>query len=258
MSIKLRDLLSVLFLTFLLNGVSAYSAVATIAVASNFAEVANHLASEFESNSEHRLTIVTGASGRFYAQILNGAPFDVFLSADSEKPSQLIASGYGQPDSVFTYATGRVVLWSRDEALIKDGASVLSSSDSYTVAYANPRLAPYGKAALEVMESLSLFESLERNLVQGENISQVYQFVFTGNAELGFVAQSQILHNSDLGVGSTWVIPETLHSPIKQDVVLLSRAKDNVAAKEFMSFLRLPSSQEVIRTYGYESGVSVR
>ena len=114
----------------MLSGASAFGAVATIAVASNFAEVAKHLASEFESNSGHRLTIVTGASGRFYAQILNGAPFDVFLSADSEKPSQLISSGYGQPDSAFTYATGRLVLWSRDESLIKDDASVLSSIDS--------------------------------------------------------------------------------------------------------------------------------
>ena len=255
---QLRGLLSVFFLTFVLSGASAFGAVATIAVASNFAEVAKHLASEFESNSGHRLTIVTGASGRFYAQILNGAPFDVFLSADSEKPSQLISSGYGQPDSAFTYATGRLVLWSRDESLIKDDASVLSSIDSYKVAYANPRLAPYGKAALEVMEALSLFESLERNLVQGENISQVYQFVFTGNAELGFVAQSQIPHNGDLGIGSSWVIPAALHSPIKQDAVLLSRAKDNVAAREFMSFLSLPSSQAVIRSYGYESGVSAR
>ena len=258
MSIQLRGLLSVFFLTFLLTGVSAFGAVATIAVASNFAEVAKHLAIEFESNSEHRLTIVKGSSGRFYAQILNGAPFDVFLSADTEKPSQLISLGYGQPDSAFTYATGRLVLWSRDESLIKGDASVLYSDAFYKVAYANPRLAPYGKAALEVMEALSLFESLERNLVQGDNISQVYQFVFTGNAELGFVAQSQILHNSELGVGSTWVIPAALHSPIKQDAVLLSRAKGNVAAKEFMSFLRLPSSQAVIRSYGYESGVSVR
>ena len=254
MKMKLQSLLSVFVLTLLLNGVSAFGAVATIAVASNFAEVAKHLASEFESNSEHRLTIVTGASGRFYAQILNGAPFDVFLSADSEKPSQLISLGYALPDSAFTYATGRLVLWSRDEELIKDGASALSSNNSYKVAYANPRLAPYGKAALEVMEALSLFEFLERSLVQGENISQAYQFVFTGNADLGFVAKSQVRPNGELRIGSTWIIPADLHSPITQDVVLLSRAKDNVAARDFMSFLRLPRSQAVIRSYGYESG----
>ena len=209
---QLRGLLSVFLLTFVLGGASAFGAVATIAVASNFAKVAKYLASEFVSNSGHRLTIVTGASGRFYAQILNGAPFDVFLSADSEKPSQLISSGYGQPDSAFTYATGRLVLWSRDESLIKDDTPVLSSIDSYRVAYANPRLAPYGKAALEVMEALSIFKSLERNLVQGENISQVYQFVFTGNAEIGFVAQSQIPHNSDLAVSYTHLTLPTIYS----------------------------------------------
>ena len=252
MRLKLENLLCVFLMTLVLNGMSAFGAVATIAVASNFAEVAKHLASDFESNSEHRLTIVTGASGRFYAQILNGAPFDIFLSADSEKPSQLISSGYARPDSVFTYATGRLVLWARDGALIKDGASALSSSDSHKVAYANPRLAPYGKAALEVMEALSLFEFLEGNLVQGENVSQAYQFVFTGNADLGFVAKSQLLHNGELEIGSTWVIPADLHSPIKQDAVLLSRAKDNVAAREFISFLQSPRSQAVIRSYGYD------
>ena len=258
MVVKFKNLISVFFITLLLNGVSAFGAAATIAVASNFAEVAKRLASDFESNSEHRLAIVTGASGRFYAQILNGAPFDVFLSADSEKPLQLISSGHALPDSAFTYATGRLVLWSRDEALIKDGASALSSNGFYRVAYANPRLAPYGKAALEVMEALSLFGFLERNLVQGENISQAYQFVFTGNADLGFVAQSQILHNGELGIGSAWIIPSDLHSPINQDVVLLNRAKDNVAAREFMSFLRLPRTQAIIQSYGYESEVPLR
>ena len=229
---------------------------ATIAIASNFGEVARHLVDEFESISGHDLTLVMGASGRFYAQISNGAPFDAFLSADSDKPAELIESGLALSDSVFTYAIGRLALWSNDETLVKDNASALSISGSHKIAYANPRLAPYGKAALEVIKALSLFNVLEGKLVQGENIAQTYQFVFTGNADLGFVALSQILQGGTLGSGSAWVIPKSLHSPIRQNAVLLARARDNLAANEFMRFLKMPASRSIIRSYGYETGDS--
>ena len=254
MKIQIQNLLSSVFFVSLVYGPCALGAAATIAVASNFGEVAQHLADEFESITGHELTLVMGASGRFYAQISNGAPFDVFLSADFEKPENLISSGLALSDSVFTYATGRLALWSRDEALIKNNASVLSSNSSYKVAYANPRLAPYGRAAAEVIHALALFEVLEQNLVQGENIAQAYQFVFTGNAELGFVALSQVLRNGEPGSGSSWVIPADLHSPIRQDAVLLGRAKNNAAAREFLNFLKLSSSQAVIQAYGYGPG----
>ena len=159
-------------------------------------------------------------------------------------------------DSVFTYAIGRLALWSKDETLVQDNASALSMNGSQKIAYANPRLAPYGKAALEVIKALSLLNVLEGKLVQGENIAQTYQFVFTGNADLGFVALSQILQGGTLGSGSAWVIPKSLHSPIRQNAVLLARARDNLAANEFMRFLKMPASRSIIRSYGYETGDS--
>ena len=159
-------------------------------------------------------------------------------------------------DSVFTYAIGRLALWSKDETLVQDNVSTLSMNGSHKIAYANPRLAPYGKAALEVIKALSLFNVLEGKLVQGENIAQTYQFVFTRNADLGFVALSQILQGGTLGPGSAWVIPKSLHSPIRQNAVLLARARDNLAANEFMRFLKMPASRSIIRSYGYETGDS--
>ena len=257
MNISFGNFLCRTVLVFLISTAGILRAeMATIAIASNFGDVARHLVEEFESTSDHNVTLVMGASGRFYAQISNGAPFDAFLSADSEKPAELIETGLALSDSVFTYAIGRLALWSRDETLIQDDATALSMDGSHKIAYANPRLAPYGKAALEVIKALSLFNVLEGKLVQGENIAQTYQFVFTRNADLGFVALSQILQGGTLGPGSAWVIPKSLHSPIRQNAVLLARARDNLAANEFMRFLKMPASRSIIRSYGYETGDS--
>ena len=257
MNISFGNFLCRTVLVFLISTAGIVRAeMATIAIASNFGDVARHLVEEFESTSDHNVTLVMGASGRFYAQISNGAPFDAFLSADSEKPAELIETGLALSDSVFTYAIGRLALWSRDETLIQDDATALSMDGSHKIAYANPRLAPYGKAALEVIKALSLLNVLEGKLVQGENIAQTYQFVFTGNADLGFVALSQILQGGTLGSGSAWVIPKSLHSPIRQNAVLLARARDNLAANEFMRFLKMPASRSIIRSYGYETGDS--
>lgn len=225
-----------------------------IAVASNFTAAANSLVSRFEDESGHEITLVFGSSGRFYAQIMNGAPFDAFLSADSEKPAALVSSQLALGDSLFTYALGSLVLWSSDSELISNSANVLSSERVTRIAIANERLAPYGRAAEEVLLNLDLLTSLQSKLVRGENIAQTYQFVATENAQAGFVAKSQVKLQDQFIEGSGWEIPNSLHSPIRQDAVLLTRAKDNIAAIDFLNFVKSEPGQAVIQSFGYEAG----
>ena len=223
----------------------------TIAVASNFADTAKHLVEEFEMNSENEVQLILGSSGRFFAQISNGAPFDIFLSADREKPSALVEAGLARPESRFTYAIGRLALWSRDEMLVSGDVSVLQTDSFRKVAIANPRLAPYGKAAREVLNEYGLYNELSARLVQGENIAQAFQFVFTGNAELGFVSLSQVMKGGALASGSAWIIPENLHLPIRQDAVILTNAVSAGATEAFMAFMKTPRSRAIIASYGY-------
>ena len=223
----------------------------TIAVASNFADTAKHLVEEFEMNSDHEAQLILGSSGRFFAQISNGAPFDIFLSADREKPSALVEAGLARPESRFTYAIGRLALWSRDEMLVSGDVSVLQKDSFRKVAIANPRLAPYGKAAREVLNEYGLYNELSARLVQGENIAQAFQFVFTGNAELGFVSLSQVMKGGALASGSAWIIPENLHLPIRQDAVILTNAVSAGATEAFMAFMKTPRSRAIIASYGY-------
>ena len=223
----------------------------TIAVASNFADTAKHLVEEFEMNSDHEAQLILGSSGRFFAQISNGAPFDIFLSADREKPSALVEAGLARPESRFTYAIGRLALWSRDEMLVSGDVSVLQTDSFKKVAIANPRLAPYGKAAREVLNEYGLYNELSARLVQGENIAQAFQFVFTGNAELGFVSLSQVMKGGALASGSAWIIPENLHLPIRQDAVILTNAVSANATEAFMNFMKTPRSRAIIASYGY-------
>lgn len=224
----------------------------TIAVASNFAETAKHLVEEFQASSGHDVQLITGSSGRFFAQISNGAPFDIFLSADREKPAALVEAGFARSESRFTYAIGRLALWSRDELLISGDASVLQTDKFKRIAIANPRLAPYGIAASEVLNKYGLYDEIRVRLVQGENIAQAYQFVFTGNAELGFVSLSQVMEGGTLVSGSAWIIPEELHLPIRQDAVILTHGMDGSAAEAFMNFMKTSESRAVIASYGYE------
>ncbi len=223
----------------------------TIAVASNFADTAKHLVEEFEMNSDHDAQLILGSSGRFFAQISNGAPFDIFLSADREKPAALMEAGLARPESRFTYAIGRLALWSRDEMLVSGDGSVLQTDSFKKVAIANPRLAPYGKAAREVLNEYGLYNELSARLVQGENIAQAFQFVFTGNAELGFVSLSQVMKGGALASGSAWIIPENLHLPIRQDAVILTNAVSANATEAFMNFMKTPRSRAIIASYGY-------
>lgn len=235
----------------LLSVGTVFADVAQVAVASNFAEPIKALTLVLEKNTGHKIEVTLGATGKLYAQIKNGAPFDVLLAANTETPAALEADGFSQPGSRFTYATGRLVLWSADAALVDDKGDVLRRGQFRKLAYAAPKVAPYGAAAVQVMDKLELTTLLAPKLVQGESIGQTFSFVFTGNAELGFVALSQVLEGGRLKSGSMWEIPPTLYKPIAQDAVLLKRGVGNAAAQAFMSLLKTQSSIDLIRSYGY-------
>lgn len=242
-------------LTFLLILASACArgAEVQVAVATNFSEPMRRIAELFEAASGHRARLSFGASGTFYAQIRAGAPFDVLLSADQKIPAALLAEGLALPGTRRTYARGRLVLWSADPKLIGAGPEILDSPGWRHLAIANPQLAPYGTAAAEVIQALGLRETLASRLVQGENIGQAYQFVATGNAELGFVAWSQVVgKNGQPASGSAWLVPATLHQPILQDLVLLPPAQHNPAALALLEFLQSATVTALIRDSGYE------
>jgi molybdate transport system substrate-binding protein len=226
---------------------------ANVAVAANFAGSAKKLAAEFERTSGHRLLLSAGSTGKFYAQIRNQAPFDVFLSADHETPKRLEHEGRVAPGSRITYAIGKLVLWSSKPAFVDSNGEVLRQRRFKRLAIANPKLAPYGAAAQQAMERIGVWSLVQDRLVLGENIAQALQFVASGNAELGFVALSQIQQGgSRVAGGSHWVVPQSLHDPIRQDAALLARAGGNPAARQFLEFLRSPSARERIRADGYD------
>lgn len=231
---------------------SARSAEAQVAVAANFAEPMKAIAAVLHKRSGHTLKVSTGATGKLYAQIQNGAPFDVLLSADARTPARLEDEGLAVPGSRFTYAMGKLVLWSAQPALAEAGAPALLRPAVRRVAVAAPKVAPYGAAALEALDRLGLSEVVAPKLVQGESISQAHSFVHTGNAELGFLALSQVMEGGRLKSGSLWVLPPSLYSPIRQDAVLLRRGADNPAAKALLDLLRSPQISDLVRSYGYE------
>jgi molybdate transport system substrate-binding protein len=229
----------------------AQAANAQIAVAANFAEPIKAIATVLEKTTGHTLGISTGASGAIYTQIKNGAPFDMFLSADQERPAMLEQEGLAQAGSRFTYATGKLVLWSIDAHKVDAKGEALKSPALGKVAFANPKTAPYGMAATQAIEKLGLAEALKPKLVQGESIGQTFNFVKTGNAEVGFVAMSQVLSEGKLKEGSMWVIPQALYGPIRQDAVVLKRGAQNEAVAALLKLLKSPNIQQLIRAYGY-------
>ncbi|MDP1657186.1 MAG: molybdate ABC transporter substrate-binding protein [Hylemonella sp.] len=231
---------------------SLHATEAQVAVAANFAEPVKAIAAVLEKTTGHKLKITVGSTGRLYAQIRNGAPFDVLLSADTAAPDQLESDGLAQPGSRFTYATGKLVLWSADAARVDAQGAVLKGEGFRKLAIANPKTAPYGAAAVEAMDKLGLAARLSPKLVQGESIGQTYNFVHTGNAEVGFVAMSQVLEGGRLKGGSMWVVPQTLYSPIRQDAVLLKRGANNEAALALMKLLKSPNTRDLIRSFGYD------
>ncbi|MEQ1592342.1 MAG: molybdate ABC transporter substrate-binding protein [Thiobacillaceae bacterium] len=244
----IRQHLTALALT--LATLSASAAETTVAVAANFAEPMKQIAADFERASGHVVKLSTGATGKFYAQIVNGAPFDVLLAADDETPAKLIAEKHAVAGSAFTYASGKLVLWSAKPGFIDNDASALKTGNFTHLSIANARLAPYGRAALETLAALKL-DVPPAKIVTGENIAQTYQFVASGNAELGFVALSQVWKDGKLTSGSGWIVPPALHAPIQQDAVLLEKGRDNAAAVALLAYLKSPAARAVVERYGY-------
>lgn len=222
---------------------------ARIAVAANFQDAARQLGSAFESAGPHAVAFSFGSTGQLYAQIAQSAPFDAFLAADRGRPARAVSEGWAVPGSQFTYARGRIALFSRDPALVT-GPDTLSSARIERLAIAEPGLAPYGAAAVETLRELGAYDALEGSLVRGLNVAQAYQFVHTGHAALGFVALAQIAGH---GQGSRWLVPDGMHAPIAQDAVLLKRGAANVAAVAFLEFLKTEAAGAVLRKYGYGS-----
>lgn len=224
------------------------------AVAANFTEAMKSVVEKFEAETGHEVILSFGSSGKLLAQIKNGAPFEVFLSADQAKPKALESADMVVKDSRFTYAVGALALWSTIPDFINNNGDRLQSGDFNKLALANPKLAPYGLAATQVLEALNLTEATQAQWVQGENIAQTYQFVATGNANLGFVALSQIMSDGHVSEGSSWIVPTDLYSPIRQDAVLLERGADNEAAVALLNYLKSDSvAHEIIHSYGYQT-----
>jgi molybdate transport system substrate-binding protein len=247
----LLSALSALLWTTFTHG-TAHAAQAQVAVATNFAEPIKAIAAVLQKTTGHTLKITTGASGAIYTQITNGAPFDVFLSADNERPERLEKDGLAQPGTRLTYAIGKLVLWSVKPGRVDGQGAVLKATDLGKVACANPRTAPYGAAAVQVLDKLGLKGTITPKLVQGESIGQAFGFVKTGNADVGFVALSQVLDGGRLKEGSMWVIPQTHYDPIRQDAVLLKKGADNAAAQALLQLLQSPNIKGLIRSYGYD------
>lgn len=223
-----------------------------VAVAANFSEAAERLAADFGGAAGHEITLAAGSTGKLYAQIRNGAPFDVFLAADRLRPELLERGGLAEPGSRVTYAVGRLTLWSADpNGVAADGRVTLREGKFRRLAMANPELAPYGAAALRALLALGLHDGLRSRIVTGENVGQAHALAATGNADLGFVALSYALSARNRSRGSRWDVPARLHDPIRQDAVLLRRGRGNAAARAFLAYLRTAGAREIIESFGY-------
>ena len=250
---RVRFLLAVATVLAALGGVTAWAQPVHVAVAANFAVPMKRLAADFEQGNGHKLLLSYGATGKFVAQLRNGAPFDVLLAADTASVQQLAQEQLVVAGTPFTYATGRLMLWSAQSALVDARGDVLKRQGFAHLAVAAPQLAPYGAAAMQTLSRLGLAEALAPKLVQGESIAQTYSFVASGNAELGFVALSQVWENGALTRGSGWLVPATLHDPLRQQAALLTRAANNPGARTLLQFLKTDQAKAVIRSFGYET-----
>jgi molybdate transport system substrate-binding protein len=230
----------------------AHADTVQIAVAANFAGPVKQIVADFEQATGHKAVVSTGATGKFHAQIVNGAPFEVMLSADEKTPAKLAQEGHAEDGTRFTYALGRLVLWSPKPGVVDGEGAVLKTGDFRHLSLANPKVAPYGQAAVETMQALGVYAHLSPRFVLGENIAQAYQFVASGNAGLGFVALSQVTRDGRIAEGSAWIVPPSMHAPIRQDAVVLAKGKDNPAATAFLDFLKGDEAQAVIRSFGYD------
>ncbi len=233
---------------------AACAADVLVAVAANFTAPAKELAPIFEKKTGHKLVLSFGSTGMFYGQIKNGADFDVLLAADDKTPKKALDEGYGVKGTSFTYAEGKLVLWSSDASKVTDGEALLKSGSFNKCAVANPKLAPYGLAAYESLKAMGLFEKVQPKFVEGDNIGKTFNFVKTGNADIGFVALSQVSKNGKFTSGSGWMVPEKYYNPIRQDAVLLKNGKNAEAARAFLEFLKGPEASAVKKAYGYGAG----
>lgn len=231
---------------------SAQADEVQVAVAANFTAPIQAIAADFEKDTGHKLVVAYGATGQFYSQIKNGAPFEVFLSADDTTPQKLEIEGEAVKGSRFTYAIGTLALWSAKDGYVDAKGKVLTDNQYQHLSIANPKAAPYGLAATQVLAKLGLTDKVKAKIVEGQSITQAYQFVSTGNAELGFVALSQIYKDGKVSSGSAWIVPAEMHEPIKQDAVILNKGKDNPAAKALVDYLKAPKAAAVIKSYGYQ------
>ena len=247
--------ISTVLLVLLTGGLFSHHVLAEqvqVAVAANFTAPLQALAAAFEQDSEHRVLAAFGASGQLYAQIVHGAPFEVLLSADASIPAKLDSEGLGVSGSRFTYAVGSLVLWSADPAYLDGSPAALKANQYRHLALANPKAAPYGLAAHEVLEILGLSAVTRHKWVEGQSITQAHQFIATGNAELGFVALSQVYKDGQLSSGSAWRVPAELHTPIRQDALLLKKGEHNPAAAAFIAYLKSAKAAAIIKAYGYQ------
>lgn len=236
-----------------MNSKTAGAEEVRVAVASNFHNPLKVIAGKFEKQSGHKIRAITGSTGKLYAQILHGAPFDLFLAADSKRPLLLEKNGQAKMGSRLTYAQGRLALWSvNPDAFSVDGILSLDKMNIKRLALANPKTAPYGLAARQTLEKLDLWKKLGARAVRGENIGQTFQFVLSGNVQLGFVALSQVLDPKNKSKGKYWKVPSDFHDPLNQDAVLLERGNGNPAAKDFLEFLKSELARKVIISYGYD------
>jgi molybdate transport system substrate-binding protein len=243
--------LSLALLGLFVASTTAQAAEVSVAVAANFTAPMLKIATEFEKETGHKVVPSYGATGKFYAQIKNGAPFEVFLAADDETPTKLIKENAAVAGSQFSYAIGKLVLWSAKPSFVDGAGEVLKSGGFDHLAIANPKLAPYGSAAVEVMNALGVNDALQAKIVTGESIAQTYQFISSGNAQLGFVALSQVLKDGKIE-GSSWVIPAKLYAPIRQDAVVLEKGKGKPAVEALIKYLKTDRAKAVITSFGYE------
>jgi molybdate transport system substrate-binding protein len=234
-----------------LSAFTAQADTVLVAVASNFTKPMTEIAAAFEKATGHSADLSFGSSGKFVSQLENGGPYEVFLSADDKNPMKLEQTGLAVENSRFTYALGTLVLWSATPSLVDDQGQILSKGGFKHLALADPKLAPYGAAAVQVLKNLGVFDKLQHLFVQGENIAQTHQFISTGNAELGFIALSQVIDNGRIDTGSGWIIPNDRYKPIRQDAVLLKNGAENPAAQALLKFLKSPEALEIIKKYGY-------
>ena len=235
----------------LMAGAAAQANDVQVAVAANFTAPMQKIAAEFAKDTGHKAVLAFGATGKFYAQIVNGAPFEVLLAADDATPARLETEHRTVPGTRFTYAIGKLALWSAKEGVVDNQGQVLKTGDYAHLAIANPKTAPYGAAAIETLAKLNLLDRVQGKLVQGENIAQAYQFVSTGNAPLGFVALAQVYRDGRFTSGSGWIVPAILHAPIRQDAVILAKGSANPAAQALEAYLKSDKVRGLIRSYGY-------